>query len=106
MINLSQTIKRSPRVVSRKLKNQFYILDPNSGEIHILNETANIIWDLAKNKITLKEIFLSLTKKHKVYKLQNLYKKTRLKVIHKQNLFNPDKSLLVNIKLIQETPSF
>lgn len=59
-------IKRSPKVISRKIKDQTYILDYVSGEIRILNEVAGFIWKLTKKKIKADEIVKKVRSEYKV----------------------------------------
>lgn len=44
-INFDTVIKQSSRVVSHKFRKRIYLLDPKSGEVRILNESAGLIWE-------------------------------------------------------------
>lgn len=56
MVKLSTVIKRNPKIISRQIKNQVFILDVRSGEIRTLNEVAGFIWKLTKKKIPVNKI--------------------------------------------------
>ena len=37
-------VKKNPRLIARMIENEFTILDPKTGALYQLNETASYIW--------------------------------------------------------------
>ena len=47
---------RKEGIQEQKLDRELMLLDPDTDHIHILNETAKVIWRLADGRHTLKEM--------------------------------------------------
>lgn len=67
-ISLNTKIKVNPKIVYKKLKGSFYLLDPDKGKVHILNETASFIWEAVKKSAKVGEIIDSMVKEFNVKK--------------------------------------
>lgn len=44
-INFDTIIKQNSRIISHKFRKRIYLMDPKSGEVRILNESAGLIWE-------------------------------------------------------------
>lgn len=45
-INFDEIIRQNSNVISHKFRNKVYLLDPESNEVRILNESAGLIWEV------------------------------------------------------------
>lgn len=66
MVKLSAIIKRNPKIISRAIENQTFILDAENGEIRSLNEVASFIWKLAEKKVTVSQIIERICSEYEV----------------------------------------
>ncbi len=60
MLTLNSKVKRHPKVITKKVNGQVFLLDPDTATVHILNETAGFIWEQMEKEVTIKEIVASL----------------------------------------------
>lgn len=70
---LSSKVKVSQNkkdLVFKRLGKKTYILDVRTGEIHSLNKTAAIIWELSKKPVAIKQIANKIIEKFDVSKKQ------------------------------------
>ena len=54
--NLNTKIKTNSKVISKKLKRNTNLLDPDRGRVHILNETASFIWEEIRKGVKVRKI--------------------------------------------------
>jgi len=68
MINLppSTKFKKNKAIIEKRIGRQNFLLDPISGNIHTLNETANFIWRLAVKNYNLDEISKEIVENYEV----------------------------------------
>jgi hypothetical protein len=66
----TDVIIKNKDLITNEYKDKVYILDPQNGTIHTLNETATFIWKSLKNNNSVVEIANSITKKFQVGKKQ------------------------------------
>ena len=45
-INFETVIRQNSNVISHKFRNKVYLLDPESSEVRLLNESAGLIWEV------------------------------------------------------------
>lgn len=55
-LTLTSKVKKNSRLITKKLGRETIILDPATGEIRRLNETASLIWRALKPTTTVNEI--------------------------------------------------
>lgn len=48
-------------IASKKLDGTLYLLDPNKGHLHTLNESAEVIWRCIRNNLSFEEIVRQIT---------------------------------------------
>ena len=59
-INSDTVIKQNSNVISHKFRNKVYLLDPESSEVRILNESAGLIWEVFEKPAKVSQAVKSL----------------------------------------------
>lgn len=60
-INFDTVIKQNSSVISHKFRNKVYLLDPESNEVRILNESAVLIWEAFSKPTRVSQAVKALT---------------------------------------------
>ncbi len=63
---LRESFVKKNRLITKKLENEFIVVDTENGQVHSLNETAAMIWQMYDGKLSIDEITQCILEKYKV----------------------------------------